>query len=120
MKLRKPRYGEQGNWPETAFGIEAYGPQLGFAAATVAGFAAWTACAATLPAGFAAPIVTSLFLLMAAAFALVAWLRRYEDPGNVTYKDVAGVLTLIGLCASATIDPDQLLRLAHARSGNNE
>jgi hypothetical protein len=116
---RKPRYGEHGNWPGTRVGAEGYGPQLAFAAATIAGFAAWAGCTATLPSGFAAPIVTSLLLLLAAIFGAVAWLCRYEDPGNVTYKDVAGALTLIGLCASATIDPEHLLRLAHVRSGDN-
>jgi hypothetical protein len=118
MRLRKPGY-QHGNWPGTGVRAEGHGPQLSFAAATIAGFALWAGCSATLPAGFAAPIVTSLFLLMAAIFGLVAWLCRAEDPGTITYKDVAGALTLVGLCASATIDPEQLVRLAQERSGDN-
>ena len=33
------------------------------------------------------------------------------NPANVTYADVAGALTLIGLFAAATIEPEQLVRL---------
>ena len=36
------------------------------------------------------------------------------DPDNVTYADVAGALTLIGLCAAATIDPEQMVRLVES------
>jgi hypothetical protein len=107
MKLRRTgyQYGRAGDR------TEGFGPQLAFAAATLTGFTVWTGCVATLPHGFAAPIVTSVFLALAALFALVAWRCRKDDPTNVTYTDVAGALTLIGLCLSATIEPDALLRL---------
>ena len=119
MRVPKVPYRDHGNWPGTGVAAQNYGPQLAFAAATVAGFAAWAACGAMLPAGFAAPIVTSVFLVMAALLGFVAWFCRYEDPGNVTYRDVAGALTLIGLCASVTIDPDQLLRLANGGAASS-
>jgi len=118
MRLRKPRYNEARNWRRAGDNTEGYGPQFAFAATTFAGFAAWTGCVATLPPGFAAPIVTSLLLLMAGIFGLVAWRFRNDDPHNVTYMDVAGALTLIGLCAGATIDPDPLLRLV--QDGSSE
>lgn len=118
MRLRKPRYNDGRNWPRAGDTTEGYGPQFAFAAATLAGFAAWTGSVAVLPQGFAAPIVTSLFLVMAGVFGLVAWRCRNDDPHNVTYMDVAGALTLIGLCASATIEPDPLLRLV--QSGNSD
>jgi hypothetical protein len=118
MRLRKPHYGEDRNWPRAGDRTEGYGPQFGFAAATFAGFAAWTGSVATLPPGFAAPIVTTVFLVMAGVFGLVAWRCRNDDPFNVTYTDVAGALTLIGLCASATIDPDPLLRLVQGDGGS--
>ena len=86
------------------------GPELAFAGATLAGFAAWAASSVTLPPGLIMPAVATVFLAFAAALAMVAW-RREVDPDQVTYADVAGALTLIGICAAATIDPDQLVRL---------
>jgi hypothetical protein len=38
---------------------------------------------------------------------------------QVTYADVAGALTLIGLCAAATIDPDQMVRLVEGGRAEN-
>ena len=87
------------------------GPELAFAGATLAGFAAWAASSVTLPPGLIMPAVATVFLAFAAALAMVAW-RREVDPDQVTYADVAGALTLIGVCAAATIDPDQLVRLS--------
>jgi hypothetical protein len=107
MKLRRTRY----QYGQTGDRTEGFGPQFAFAAATLTAFTVWTGCVATLPQGFAAPIVTSLFLAFGAVFAVVAWRCRKDDPTNVTYTDVAGALTLIGLCLSATIEPDALLRL---------
>ena len=86
------------------------GPELAFAGATLAGFAAWVASSMTLPPGLIMPAVATLFLALAAALSVTAW-RRKTDPNHVTYADVAGALTLIGICAAATIDPDQLVRL---------
>jgi hypothetical protein len=86
------------------------GPELAFAGATLAGFAAWVASSVTLPPGLIMPVVATVFLAFAAVLAMVAW-RREMDPDHVTYADVAGALTLIGVCAAATIDPDQLVRL---------
>ena len=107
MKLHRTR----DRYERTGDKTEGYGPQFAFAAATLTGFVVWTASVATLPHGFAPAIVTSLFLVLAALFAVVAWRCRKDDPTNVTYTDVAGALTLIGLCVSATIEPDHLVRL---------
>jgi hypothetical protein len=86
------------------------GPQLGFAAATFSAFAAWSGLIVTIPNDLVMPVITTLFLVFATGFGLVAWRRRGEDPTRVTYADVAGALTLIGLFAASTIDPDQLVR----------
>ena len=88
-----------------------FGPQFGFATATIAGFAVWAVANATLSQDAVMPVVATLFLIFAAAFAVIAWLRGWMDPNGVTYRDVAGVLTLIGICAAATIDSDQMIRL---------
>jgi hypothetical protein len=89
-----------------------FGPQLAFAAATLSGFVVFLGSRALLSADAVVPVVSTLFLLLAAAFGVVAWRGGRMDPSNVTYADVAGALTLIGLCAAATIDPEQMVRLA--------
>ena len=87
------------------------GPELAFAGAIFAVFAAWGASRMALSPDLIMPAVATLFLVFAAAFAVVSWRHRGMDPNQVTYADVAGALTLIGLCAAATIDADQMVRL---------
>ena len=90
------------------------GPQRVFAAAALAGFAAWAGSRAVLSADAVIPVVSTLFLLLAATIGVIAWRRGRMNPDNVTYADVAGALTLIGLCAAATIDPEQMVRLVES------
>jgi hypothetical protein len=92
------------------------GPQIGFALAVIAGFAAWSGLIVPIDAGFAMPVFATLLLIFAAAFGIVAWRYGTSDPSRVTYADVAGALTLIGLFAAATIEPDQLLPVASRQS----
>jgi len=86
------------------------GPQVGFAAATFSAFAAWSGLIVTIPPVLVMPAIATLLLLFAAAFGVIAWRFRGEDPERVTYADVAGALTLIGLFATSTLDPDQVTR----------
>ena len=114
VALYEPRNNDPQNpapvrWQQSRAG--ALGPRLGFAAAIVACLAAWTAATATLPSDAVVPVVSTLVLVLAGAFGVIAWCRGRMNPDNVTYADVAGALTLIGLCAAATIDPDQMVRL---------
>jgi hypothetical protein len=95
------------------------GPELAFAGATFAGFAAWGASRMALSPDLIMPAVATLFLVFAAAFAVVSWRHRGMNPNQVTYADVAGALTLIGLCAAATIDPDQMVRLVEGGRAEN-
>ena len=89
----------------------AAGPELTFAATIFAAAGAWLGMAAVVQADLVVPLVATLLLVLAAGLALVAWHRGGEDRARVGYGDVAGALTLIGLCAAATIDPDQLVRV---------
>jgi hypothetical protein len=90
------------------------GPQLGFAAVTFSAFAAWSGLIVTIPSSLVTPMIATHFLAFAGFFAAVAWRRRREDPTRVTYADVAGALTLIGLFAASTIDPEQLAQFVQA------
>ena len=115
MRERLPAKTTPAGWQGGSTGI----PELSFAAATLAGFAAWAVSSAHLPADLVMPVVASIFFAFAAAFALTAWLRRGADPSRVTYADVAGALTLIGVCAAATIEPEQMVSLVEAGSADS-
>jgi hypothetical protein len=95
------------------------GPALGFAATAFAGLAACIALAAMVSSDAVMPVIATLFLAAAAGFGLLAWYHRDENPERVTYGDVAGALTLIGLFAAAIIDPEQLVRIAAAGRDDN-
>ena len=104
MRTTRPLYDQRSN----PVGV---GPQLTFAAAIFAGLAAWTGLSMTLTADFVVPMIATLSFLFAAALAAVAWRRGGENPTCVTYADVAGAITLIGLCIAATIEPEQVVRI---------
>lgn len=118
MALTRPRKSHPGHLPRWDQRHESVGvgPRLGFAVAILACLAAWAASKATLSPDAAVPIVSSLFLVFAGVFGVIAWRRGRMNPDNVTYADVAGALTLIGLFAAATIEPDQLVRLVDSGS----
>jgi hypothetical protein len=92
-------------------GSVGFRPELGFAVATGVSFIAWGVSSAILQPDAVMPLVATLFLAFAALFGMTAWRQRQPNPERVTYADVAGALTLIGICAAATIEPEQLFRL---------
>jgi len=86
-------------------------PRLGFAVAILACVLGWAVATRMLPPDAVVPAVSTLILCFAALFGAIAWRGGRMNPANVTYADVAGALTLIGLFAAATIEPEQLVRL---------
>ncbi len=86
------------------------GPRIAFLASAVGIAAVWILANGWLQRDLVIPAVSTLSFVLAAAFAILAWWRRAEDPSQVTYGDVAGALVLVGLCAAATIEPDHLVR----------
>ena len=96
------------------------GPEVTFTAAVVTAFAALAACAAMFPADIVLPAVSTLLFVMACLVALVAWRSGHtRERSHVTYWDVAGALTLLGICVASQIDPDQMVRLVEgARRGH--
>ena len=90
----------------------ASGPPIVFTATVLIAFSALAVSTAALPRDLVLPLISTLFLVAAALVALLAWLReRAIDPVRLSYWDVAGALTLIGICAGTLVDPDQLVRL---------
>jgi hypothetical protein len=99
--------------------IRTIGPQLAFVAAVVTAFALSAACAAMLHKDFALPVISTLFFVLSGGIALIAWkLSPASRPDQVTYWDVAGALTFIGICAAAQVEPDQVVRLVEAHRPN--
>jgi hypothetical protein len=90
----------------------ALGPQLTFAAAVLVSLASLMISTTVLPRELALTVSTTLLLGAAALVALFAWSRGYPRAQSaVTYWDVAGALTLIGLFTAALVEPDHMVRL---------
>ncbi len=88
------------------------GPWAGFLAALFAALGAAVIARTTLTADHVMPLVATVFLMFAAMFGALAWWRGRVDEGGLSYRDVAGALTLIGICAAAAIDSEQMIRIA--------
>jgi hypothetical protein len=96
------------------------GPAAGFLAVLFVALGAATISYAALTADHVMPVVATVFLAFAVAFGALAWWRGRMDESGVTYRDVAGALTLIGICAAATIDSEQMIRIAQLKPSADE
>lgn len=89
-----------------------HGPELAFAGTLLIAFAAMVAGTKMLPGDLVLPVVSTIFFVLACLVALVAMLReRVCDQRRMTYWDVAGALTLFGICVASQVDADQMVRL---------
>src|SRR5262249_31535885 len=96
-------------------GLRARGPQITFAATVLAGFAAMAASTVVLASDLVLPVASTLFFALALLAVLIGLIashgRRAREADHLTYWDVAGALTLFGICVASQIDPDQMVRL---------
>jgi hypothetical protein len=103
-------------------GLRARGPEITFAATALTGFAAMAPGTALLASDLVLPVTSTLFFalaLLAVLIALVASRGEGARQGDqLSYWDVAGALTLFGICVASQIDPDQMVRLVE--SGHRE
>jgi uncharacterized membrane protein YhaH (DUF805 family) len=89
-----------------------HGPELAFGGTLLIAFAAMVAGTKMLPGDLVLPVVSTIFFVLACLVALVAMLReRTCDQRRMTYWDVAGALTLFGICVASQVDADQMVRL---------
>jgi hypothetical protein len=96
-----------------------YGPPVAFGVTVLTAFAALLAATVALPQDAVWPALSTLFFVLAVLVALLAWrLGRPSEQGSVSYWDVAGALTLFGICAGAMLDPDQMVRLVEGARRN--
>jgi hypothetical protein len=74
------------------------------------------AASAAMPRDFALAAVSTLFFAFAALAALFAWgARRKQNSSTLNYWDVAGALTLIGICAATFLDSDAIIKFIEGR-----
>jgi hypothetical protein len=90
----------------------AFGPAIALAAAVTIALAGSAIATAALPKDAVLPFVVLMLYVLAAAVALIAsHLGRPSERGILSYWDVAGAITVFGICASTMVDPDQLVRI---------
>jgi hypothetical protein len=88
------------------------GPELVFAATLLIAFVAMAVGTKVLTSDLVLPATSTLFFVLAGLVALIAACgRRTTEQAPVTYWDVAGALTMFGICVASQIDPDEMARL---------
>jgi hypothetical protein len=96
-------------------GLSRLGPPITLAAAVLAAFGIGAMSSAALPGGGFGVAAAALLFLMASAAALAAWITGRSPRGNgLTYWDVAGALTFIGICVASTVEPNEMVALIEA------
>jgi hypothetical protein len=94
--------------------VRAASPSTGPVVALTAALAGAVIFAAVLQPSLArealVPATVTLLFVLAAAVALFAW-RKPATGRHFTYWDAAGALTFIGICAAATVEPEQMVQL---------
>lgn len=93
----------------------AHGPAAAFGTTVLLALAALTVAALALPKDFALAAASSAFFAFAAIVALIAWRFGRTDDKSLSYWDVAGALTLFGICAATLMDSDQLVSLIESQ-----
>jgi uncharacterized membrane protein YgdD (TMEM256/DUF423 family) len=89
-------------WPTT-------GPVIALTGALAATLAAVAVMQSSIAREALEPMAASLIFLFAAAVALIAWFRPMSR--QFTYWDAAGALTFIGICVTASVEPEQMVQL---------
>jgi hypothetical protein len=88
------------------------GPEIAFATTLLIACAVIAASTQMLPGDVVLPVVSTLFFILACLVALVASRSaRAAEQDQLTYWDVAGALTLFGICVASQVEPDQVVRL---------
>ncbi len=90
------------------------GPQRLAAVTLLAGFGAFALLVLFLPPPLILPAISTLLLAAAGGIALIAWRKPRLHQSMLSYWDIAGALTFIGIAAALLSDPDQALPLFEA------
>ena len=105
--------------PAYQAGLRTRGPEITFAATVLTGFTAMAAGTVVLASDLVLPVASTLFFAMAVLAVLIALFTSHgqhaRGTDHITYWDVAGALTLFGICVASQIDPDQMVRLVEGQ-----
>ena len=88
-----------------------YGLAIALAGATAAAGAALTAALLLLPPSLVFPVTGLALVVAAASFAFIAWISPLEVGNRLVFWDVAGAMTVLGLCAALIGEPEQAVAL---------
>jgi hypothetical protein len=93
-------------------GLDGVGPEIALAGAGLIAIAVFKLLQPMLPDAAMLPLIVSIFFVMAAAAAFWAWWRGTPSRTRLlNYWDVSGLLTFIGICLAAVIEPEALAQL---------
>ncbi len=87
-----------------------WGPPAILAGAIAVGAATWFYVSRNHAPEMLLPAVATLFFTLAALLAAIAW-NRATMQSPVSYRDVTGVLVLLGICAAAAVEPEHMTQL---------
>lgn len=90
------------------------GPQTLAFTTLLAGFGAFGLLVLFLPPPLILPALSTLLLAAAGGIALIAWRRPCPHQSMLSYWDLAGAVTFIGIAAALMSEPDQALPLFEA------
>jgi len=90
------------------------GPQALALLTLVLGFAAFAGLLWLLPPPLILPAISVLLLSVAGGIAFVAWRRPKPHQSQLSYWDLAGAVTFVGIAAALLSEPDQALPLLEA------
>ena len=93
------------------------GPHMALQVSLLAALTAAVLLPGVLSPGAVLPAITLGLFLLAGLVAGLAWLRGGGRPYGLTYWDASGLLTVVGICVAAAVEPEQLVRLFAARDG---
>jgi hypothetical protein len=97
-------------------GPGAYGPALTFTGSIAVALLVLAFAGTVMARDFALATVATVFFVLAAIVALLAWQAGTKPAKNtLNYWDVAGVLTLFGIGAAAFLDSDALIQFIEGR-----
>jgi hypothetical protein len=93
-------------------GLDAVGPEIALAGACLFAIGVFKLLQTVVPDAAMLPLIVSIFFVMAGTAGFWAW--RLGTPSRtrqLNYWDVSGLLTFIGICLAAVIEPEALAQL---------
>jgi len=92
-----------------------FGPAAVFTGAVFAALIGLLAASTAMPRDFALAAASTVFFAFAVLAALIAWTTKPKAESALNYWDVAGALTLIGICAATFLDSDAIIKFIEGR-----